>query len=453
MNQRAGIVNLTDMSLNRAIVRMALPATGTMLVHSLYHLVDTFWVAKLGAIPLAAMSATAFWVWMMFSLGDIAGVAANALVARAVGARREEAISDYVRDCVLVSLAVSVALMLALFPTISYLLSLLGLETDVVAQASAYVRPWLLFLPVILLTVPVASIFRAVGDARTPLKLQLLMVGLNAVLDPLFIFGYGPIPAFGLVGAAWVTIINQSLFVVLGIILLKRRGLWFSPRWSVISEVRLDSIRQVVRIGLPIALNGCLFSLSYVGLTWVIAQFGSASVAAIGMGHRMEAFPWFVSYGFSVAAASLVGQYLGAGRPDMAERAVWKSSLIALAGVGLFCVVMLLAVEPIVRWFIDDPDVVAASAAYLQIVAVCWLFGVFEVVLEGGFSGAGDTLPPLAVGVPFTLARIPLAYLLAIEFEMGANGVWWAIGLSMVVKGILLGVWFSLGRWKHTVVR
>jgi putative MATE family efflux protein len=452
MNRNPETINLTDMTLNRAIFSMAVPAAGSMMVQSLYHLVDTFWVGKLGAVPLAAVSATAFWIWMMFSLGDIAGVAANALVARAVGARRDDLIADNIRDCVMTSLAVSVILMALLLPSMGTLFRVLDLAPDVVAQATEYVWPWLLFLPVVLLMVPVASIFRAVGDARTPLKLQALMVVLNAVLDPIFIFGYGPIPAMGLAGAAWVTVGNQSLFILLGILILRKRGLWFTPNRRTLAGITRSGIARVFRIGLPIALNGSLFSLSYVGLTWVIAQFGSSAVAAIGMGHRMEAFPWFVSYGFSVAAASLVGQYLGAGQPEQAERAVWKSGAVAFGGVLLFFVVMMLAVKPVVRWFIDDPAVVAQSAAYLRIVAACWLFGVFEVVLEGGFSGAGNTMPPLVVGVPFTMMRIPLAYLLAISLGMGVSGVWWAIGLSMVIKGILMIVWFRRGRWKMATV-
>lgn len=452
MEAQPKITNLTEMSQNRAILTMALPATAMMLVQSLYYLVDTYWIGKLGASPMAAVSATSFLIWMIFSFGDISGVAANALAARAVGEKRYRQVSEYLRQCLLVSLITGLTVTLVLLPLHAYIFTWLNLEQDVVIYAGQYLLPWLYLLPAMLFSVTIGAFFRGVGDTRTPLLLMIMLVILNAILDPIFIFGFGPVPAMGLSGAAWVTVVNHLAYVIVGAWILYRRGLW--PAWSGLGYfmVAAKDLSQIFRIGSPIAMNGVLFSLTYIGLTWVISHSGSPAVAAIGIGHRIEAFPWFVCYGFSVAAASLVGQYLGAGRPMDAESAVWKCVGIAGVFVLLFAILMVFWVEPIVRFFIDDPVVVAEAAVYLRIVSVAWLAGLFEVVLEGAFSGSGNTLPAMVIGVPMTVIRIPLAYVLAMTLEMGALGVWLSIGLTMLIKGVLITFWFTRRRWMKSRV-
>ncbi len=448
MDNKPQTTNLTNLSVNRAIVHMAMPAMGSMLVESLYHLVDTFWVGKLGAAPMAAASAAAFLLWTIFSLSDLAGVAANTLSSQAVGADRSDKVAGILRQCLLAALFLSVILMLLALPFRRYLFMVLGLEAEVVVHAEAYLLPWLLGMPLFFLLWPVYQTFRGTGDARTPMLLTGLMVVLNAFLDPIFIFGFGPIPEFGLAGAAWVSVILHAVSFAVGIRILRRRGLW--PEFTGRSFFKPDPamFRKIVRIGLPIALNGAVFSLTYIGLTGVIALFGTPAVAAIGMGHRVESLPWFVSYGFSVAAASLVGQYIGAGRPDAAAQAAWRTCFLAGVLISFLIGIVWLFAEPIVQFFIADPVVVAESSLYLRIAMTCWLAGIFEVVLEGAFSGSGHTLPPLVIGMPLTILRIPAAYFLSVTLGWGSVGVWWAIGGSMILKGGAMAFWFSRNRWK-----
>ncbi len=448
MTQSPKTTNLTQLPMNRAILTMAIPASGAMVIESLYHLVDTFWVGKLGALPLAAASATSFVLWMLMSFGDLTGVAANALSAQEVGANRSERVKEHLGQCLSLALILSVAFLLIMLPLRQVLFGWLNLEVEVSSLAVEYLLPWLLGLPVIFSAITVNAAFRGVGDAKTPMLLMGIAVIFNAILDPLFIFGLGPIPGMGLTGAAWVTVAAHAVILAIGLKILRKRELL--PRFSLRQlKVPWDDARRIISVGLPIALNGAFFSLIYIGLTWVIASFGSTPIAALGIGHRMEAFPWFIAYGFSIAAASLIGQYVGAGQPEQAEKAAWRTGFVALAFEAVFAVLILIWVEPIVRFFIDDPAVVSQSAVYLRIVAVCWLIGVFEVVLEGAFGGAGDTLPPLLIGVIFTALRIPAAYLFAIVLDGGIVAVWWTIGLSSAVKGALLIFWFKRGKWKR----
>ncbi|RJO66872.1 MAG: MATE family efflux transporter [Myxococcales bacterium] len=441
--------DLTALSPNRAILSLALPAAGAMLVQSLYYLVDTFWIGKLGAVPLAAMSAASYLIWIAHSVAEMCSVAANTLVAKSVGARQAEKIAGYLRPILVVAAlsAVAVSFIYALIG--KPLLAGLGLGDDVQHEAARYLIPWLLGLPIVFLTLPVFATFRGVGDTRTPLLLTGVMVCVNAVLDPLFIFGLGPFPRLGLAGASLTTIFCHIVALVLGVNILRRRGLF--PAWTGRAFFRLDweDAARIGRIGLPIAANGVFFSIIYLGLTAILAPFGPAPLAALGLGHRMEAFPYFISVGFAIAATSLTGQYLGAHRPDDAERLVWRTCAMAALPIIVLSCAALVAIEPLIRIFTNDPAVVAEASVYLRIVAASWLVGFLELVVEGGFSGAGNTVPPLVIGTVFSALRLPVAYVLANSFGLGPAGVWWAVGLSMVVKGALLAFWFKIGRWKR----
>jgi len=428
---------------------MALPAAAMMLMESLYHLVDTYWVGKLGGEALASASATAFIVWLLFAFGDVAGVASSTLSAQAVGAGRNRDIPGYLRHCLAVSLTLAMMMLVAGLILRPYLFGWLGLEEQVASLACDYLLPWLFGLPVILGVMPVLAVFRGTGDARTPTLLSALMVILNALLAPLMIYGFGPIPSFGLPGVGWASVSCHAILIFLAYAILKRRGLWPSFQWPEPARESVKQFGRIFTIGAPIALNGAFFSLIYIGLTRILSRFGSEAVAAVGLGHRMESFPWFVAYGFSVATAAVSGQFIGAKRLDDAARVVWRSALMALVPIALFSVVMLLWVEVVTGFFVEDPAVIEEASRYLRIASLCWMIGLFEIVVEGGFSGAGRTIPPLVIGTVFTAIRIPLAWYLAVTMDMGALGVWISIGASMVIKGILLPGWFMLGRWKR----
>lgn len=445
----AKTTNLTELGLNRAILKMSLPTIMWMLSEALFHLVDSYWVGKLGAEPMAAASSTAFFLWIFFAFADVSGVANNALASQAVGAGRSDKVREYLRRSLLVALIFSTVIAGICWPLRRLIFAVLGLEPEVVDQAATYLEPWLIGMPIIYIAHTMGTTFRAVGDPATPTVMMFGLVIVNGILDPLLIFGWGPVPAMGLAGAAWCSVICHFIFLIPAALILARRGLL--PRLLSLDffRARLAQLSEIVRIGLPIATNGAFFSLTYVGLTWVIAKFGSESVAAIGVGHRLESFPWFFAYGFSIAASTLVGQYIGAGKPKEAGISAWRCCFSAALFILAFLLVILFAVEPVIAFFIDDPQVVAIGSTYLRIAAACWLVGVFDVVLEGAFSGAGYTLPPMLIGIPLTALRIPAAYVLAITMGYGTMGIWWAIGASSIIKGVLMIIWFARGTWKE----
>jgi putative MATE family efflux protein len=205
---------------------------------------------------------------------------------------------------------------------------------------------------------------------------------------------------------------------------------------------------RILRIGIPASSAWILFSVVYLFLNKIVALFGTEAIAALGIGNRMESLSFHACMGFSIAASTLVGQNLGAQKPERSAQAAWQSAGIAVLITGLVGVMFFAFPKYIASFFISDPRVIGITIWYLKIVALSQIFMALEIVLEGAFAGAGNTIPPMTVSIAGSLARIPLAYLMAVHWGMGIIGVWWAITSTSIVKGIVLTYWFSRGRWK-----
>ena len=277
----------------------------------------------------------------------------------------------------------------------------------------------------------------------TPRRLALAVV-LNLVLDPLLILGWGPFPALGIRGAAAATLVTRGAACAVGFALLARRGLIARarPRWA--------ALREQGSIGLPVAASGVVFSLVYVVLTRFTSEFGTSALAALGVGHKVESLSYMVCLGFGVAAATSVGQNLGAGSPDRARRSGETATVFATAAGALVAALFLVWPEGVMEVFTDDPGVVRDGASYLRIVAVAQLFMAADLVLESAMSGAGYTLLPMAASVLLTVARLPLAVGLAAV--MGLAGIWWAISGTAVARGVAMAWIWRRGRWRRRAV-
>jgi putative MATE family efflux protein len=290
--------------------------------------------------------------------------------------------------------------------------------------------------------------FRAAGDTRTPMVVSIMAIGLNMVLDPILIFGVGPIPALGVPGASVATTIS-ILFAAIVILRLLFRGRAGFPVDRVLrTKPHPASMLKIARIGLPIAGQQFVFVCVYWFLIKFVHEFGESAGAAMGIGNRMESFSYLTCYGISVAASTLVGQNLGARNPSRAAKCAWGAIGF---GIGLTIVtttLLLVIPELIAGIFSDDPAVLAIATDYLIILGLSQIAMAVEIIFEGAFSGAGDTMPPMVVGVTGSLARIPLAYYLAFTMGWGINGIWWTLTITTVIKAVILGYWFKLGRWQ-----
>jgi len=283
--------------------------------------------------------------------------------------------------------------------------------------------------------------FRSAGDTHTPFLLLLACVIAALVLDPVLILGLGPAPRMGIAGAATATVFTRSVAFLIGIVILVRR------RMVTFGAPSFETIRAIVRVGLPTAVTGVVFSNIYVFITRTTTKFGTPALAALGVGHRVESWSYMVGVGFGAAAAAIVGQNLGARRVDRAERAAWIATGFAMmigliAGIAEYTMATSFA-----RLFTTDPLVIAESARYLRIGAISTMFAGAELVLEGALGGAGDTLPPMITSTTLTALRIPLAAWAATRW--GTDGIWWTIALTALGRGVAMMVLWKWGRWKR----
>ena len=330
--------------------------------------------------------------------------------------------------------------------------NLMGTDKEVTLIGTQYLRIIFLGAPFFFLCDTLSGVFRASGDTRTPMKVLLFATGLNIVLDPFLIFGIGPFPKMGTIGASTATVICQFLGVILFILNINKGKLPFRLDMGLKLKIDLKTIYRIVKIGIPTSVSGIVFSVVYLFLNKITALFGTEAIAALGIGNRSESLSYLTCFGFSMAAAALVGQNLGAGKPERAERLAWRTILIVVSITAFISIMFLSFPRYISTFFISDQKVINVAINYLRILGLSQIFMGMEIVFEGTFSGAGNTFPPMVVSVPGSILRIPLAYFLAIKFNLGITGVWWAITITSVVKGIVLAFWFKLGRWKRKEV-
>jgi putative MATE family efflux protein len=432
---------VTD-SLRATVLRVALPAVASSLLMTLFSSVDAFWVGtRIGATGLAAVSTSLFWIWMIISLAEMIGVGLTAVAARRRGEGRVGEASRVSADMLLVSLALGALVAVLGIANLPSLFALMGTPADVTALGVTYLGVFLLGTPLVYGFFAIDAAFRAAGDTRTPFVLLLSSVAITLVLDPLLILGVGPIPAFGIAGAAVATIATRGAAFVMGVVLAYRRGLLRFGRFE------LEPVLAVCRVGLPTAMTGVTFSLIYVFLTRTTTQFGTPALAALGIGHRVESWLFMIGVGFGAATAAIVGQNLGAGRPDRAERAGWIATAFCTVGGVIAFALELIFPREFASLFTSDPAVIAESISYLRIAAISQLVVCSEIVLEGALGGAGETVPPMLASTALTASRIPLAAWAADRW--GSAGIWWIISITAAARGLAMAALWRAGRWKR----
>ncbi len=427
----------------RIIFNLAVPAVMQTIVRSLFVIVDAFWVGKLGKLPLAALTTATFLIWGFLALGEMIATGTNSLIAQSTGAKNsvlERKISTY---NLVNTFFFTVILSLLLIPLLPYFNALMNIGPEQSEQSNEYLVTLLIGFPGITLLSTTTAIFRGSGDTKTPMYLLVFAVSMNFFLAPLFIFGLGFVPAMDMTGAAISTIVAYTLSFIAGYYILKKRNLICSVR-----KYKIDKpiISETFRIGLPIAINGIGFSLIYVFVSRFVSDYGTTAFAALGIGHRSESLAYQITVGFSLASSILVGQNIGARNPDRAEKLAFKILGYATIVMAVYSVLLFVFSREVAMFFINDADVINVSSVYNKIAASVLIFSAAEVVLSGAFSGAGDSLPPAIVGLPMNALRIPFAFLFGMLW--GLNGIWIAICSTVVMKGVIITIWFKLGRWK-----
>jgi putative MATE family efflux protein len=426
--------------LRSTILKFALPAVAATLLMTLFASVDAFWVGrKLGPDALAAVSTSLFYIWMAVALAEMVGVGLTAVAARRYGEGRHEEARKVSGDAIVFAVGLGTLVAVAGLIALPRLFDLLGTSPEVSALGQRYLGTYLFGLPLIYGFFAVDATFRASGDTKTPLALLVVSVGVTLIIDPLMILGLAGFPKLGIAGAAIATVTTRGIVFGLGCFIAARRGL------LRIGRISRDSIISVCRIGLPTAVTGIVFSIIYVGIARIATPFGTPALAALGIGHRVESWLFMVGVGFGAATAAIVGQNLGAGRPDRAARAGWiAAGYCSILGIASFAS-QVIAPEWLAGIFSTDPAVIREASIYLRIAAISQLAVSLEMVLEGAFGGAGDTVPPMLASTTLSVLRIPLAAFAATRW--GAPGIWWVISLTACARALALVILWRSGRW------
>ncbi len=440
--------DFTAGSLNRAILLLAIPMVLEMVLESLFAVVDVFFVGRLGADAVATVGLTESLLSLVFAVGLGLSLSTTAMVARRIGEKDQEGAAVAGVQAIAIGLAIAILAGVPCYIHAPELLRLMGGSPQIIATGSGYARIALGGSGAIMLLFLNNAIFRGAGDAAIAMRLLWVSNILNFVLDPCLIFGLGPFPKLGVTGAALATFTGRSI----GVLYQFYRLLRGTERIRILRrQIRLHFgvLLRLLRVSLTGILQFAIAHTSWIGLVRIVSIFGSAALAGYTIAIRILIFVMLPSWGFSNAAATLVGQNLGAKRPDRAEKSVWRTgfyNMLFLGGIGVF---FLLFATPVVRLFTQDPSVIPLASAALRILSYGNIGYAYGMVMLQAFNGAGDTVTPTIVNFfGFFLLEIPLAYFLAIPMGVQVNGVSISIVIAeaaIAAAGILL---FRRGRWK-----
>jgi MATE family, multidrug efflux pump len=436
-------------SLNRAILLLAVPMVLEMVLESLFAVVDVFWVGRLGANAVATVGLTESMLSLVFAVGMGLSLSTTAMVARRIGEKDREGAAVAGVQAIALGIIVSLAIGLPCLFLAPRLLRLMGASAEIISVGSGYTRICLGGSCAVLLLFLNNAIFRGAGDAAIAMRLLWVSNIINLILDPCLIFGVGPFPRMGVTGAALATFTGRSI----GVIYQFYRLLKGTERIHILARhlrLQFDVLWRLVRVSLTGVLQFAIAHTSWIGLVRIVSVFGAAALAGYTIAIRIVIFLILPSWGLSNAAATLVGQNLGAGKPERAEAAVWRTGLYNMIFLGSVGVFFVLFAKPVVRLFTQDSAVVRLAASCLRIVSYGNIGYAYGMVMLQAFNGAGDTVTPTIVNFfGFWLLEIPLAYWLAIRMQMQSNGAFWAI---VVAEGAIAGVsaiLFKQGRWKR----
>ena len=440
--------DFTSGSINRAILLLAIPMILEMVLESLFAVVDVFWVGRLGADAVATVGLTESLLSLVFAIGLGLSLSTTAMVARRIGEKDPAAAAVAGVQAIILGLTISV---LVGVPCLFYapdLLRWMGASPQIISVGSGYARIALAGGGVIMMLFLNNAIFRGAGDAAIAMRLLWVSNIINLVLDPCLIFGWGPFPKLGVTGAAVATLTGRSI----GVLYQFYRLLRGTERIRILaSQIRVSYpvLLRLLRVSLTGILQFAIAHTSWIGLVRIVSLFGSAALAGYTIAIRILIFVILPSWGLSNAAATLVGQNLGAKQPERAQISVWRTGFYNMLFLGFIGVIFLLFATPIIRLFTNDPVVVPLAATCLRILSYGNIGYAYGMVMLQAFNGAGDTVTPTIVHFfGFWVLEIPLAYLLAIPAHRGANGVYFSIVVAeaaIAAAGILL---FRRGRWK-----
>ncbi len=441
----------SNRDLYRGLVTLAVPIMLNNLLQMLYNLVDAWFLGRLGAAAVSAPTISFTLIFFLVIFGIAFSMAGTTLIAQSKGKGDMERANFYAGQVttllVAMSLVISAVGLLAT-PTLLRVM-------QVPAEAYEYTRQYMTIIfaamPFMFVSFLLRAVLQGIGDSMTPLIVQVITIGLNVVLDPILIFGWGPFPAMEVAGAAYATVFARLVAAAVSawILISGRKGIKLTlanmkPDWP--------AIRRITNIGLPSAIGQAVPAFGFTVLQGIVNTLGTPVVAAFGIGNRIVSLFNMPAIGFSQATTSIVGQRLGASRKDQAITAVKQSVITVAAFITVGMTFTFFFGASFVRFFVDDPEVIAHGRDLFRILSPSvMIFAVF-MVTNGAFQGGGDTKPVMVLNVARLWGvRVPLAYVLVVVAGWGPIGIWWSMFASNLLIAIVGFFWLSRGHWLHKI--
>ncbi len=442
----------TQISMNKAIFLLAVPMILELVLESTFAVVDIFFVGKLGSSAIATVGLTETYLFLLYAVAMGLSMAVTAIIARRVGEKNNKAASISAVQAIFIGIIISIPFAIAGIYFAKDMLFLMGADVWTLNEGFRYTQWMLGGNMVIILLFVINAIFRGAGDAAIAMQILWIANGLNILLDPLLIFGWGPIPAMGIEGAAIATNIGRGTAVIVQLYLLIRGGKHIKVAFNQI-QLNAKVMINMLKTSFGGIAQMFIAMSSWIFLMRILSDIGSEAVAGATISIRIMMFTIMPAWGLSNAAATLVGQNLGAGSPERAESTVWKIGIYNMFFLIVISIIFFLFNKQLVGIFSNNAVVIAIGSEWLQILSYAFFVYGWWMVSVQAFNGAGDTKTPTYINlVFFWLIQIPLAYWLAIQLKWGHSGVFWAIFISETSVGLFTLWLFSKGKWKNTKV-
>jgi putative MATE family efflux protein len=442
----------TALPLGRAILLLAVPMVLEMAMESVFAVVDMFWVSKLGPDAIATVMLTESMLIIIYAFAMGLAMGAAAIIARRIGEKDPHGAARAAVQAIAIGLGLAVVVGVAGALAAPKLLAAMGASDAVISMGTNFTRVMLGGSVTVILLFLINAAFRGAGDPAISMRTLMLANGINIVLGPLLVFGVGPFPRLGVTGAAVATTIGRGIGVLYQLAALRAGRGHLAVRREHL-QIDTGIMTTIVRLSGTAIFQAFIGTTSWVALLRIVARFGSTAIGGYGIAIRVVLFALLPSWGMANAAATLMGQNLGAGRPDRAEQAVWRAALYNLVFLGGTGLLFVLFGETIVRGFSSDPAVVSYGTQALRIISAGFLFYAYGMVLTQAFNGAGDTWTPTLINLfCFWLWEIPLAWLLAQPLGLGPTGVFVSVLVGFSTMAVVSVVLFRRGRWKRVKV-
>lgn len=444
--------DFTTGSIREAVFMLSIPMILEMLMESIFALVDIIFVSRVSVNAVATVGLTESVLTLVYAVAIGLSMGATAIVARRTGEKDPEGAKKATVQVLFLGIFIAgiISAIGILFP--KQILGFMGAETDLIEEGFGYTQVLLGGNITVMFLFLINAVFRGAGNASIAMWTLILSNSLNLILDPIFIFGLGPIPAYGVEGAAIATTTGRGVAVVAQLIILFRGSSYIKIALRDI-KLHMDVMINLIKISLGGIFQFFIGTSSWVFLMLMMATFGSEVLAGYTIAIRIMMFTLMPAWGMSNAAATLVGQNLGANKPDRAEKAVWKTSKYCAYFMGFVSLIYILFAPTFLGWFSEEINVIKYGALCLQVIAAGYIAYAYGMVVINAFNGSGDTKTPTWINfICFWLVQLPVAYLTAIWLELGPQGIFWSITGAEILIAVIGIWWFKKGKWKTVQV-